>query len=325
MLFYLALFVLGLLLVLKGGDLFVDSSITIANRFKIPRIVIGGTIVSLATTAPELVVSTTASYMGNAGIALGNAVGSAIANIGLIVGIAAILAPVAIDVVDFRRRSLWMLLSAILVVLFSWDFDLGRGSGLILFILAVIYLFLNYWQSTHKKNTDEAVTETIPSENDIPFSKAILMFFIGAVLVIVGSKLLVNSGIAIATALKIPSLIIGLTAIAVGTSLPELVTAITSAKKKVADLAIGNIVGANILNLALITGISAMIRPLSIDLFTRNYAFVWLFIMIIAMMIIFWKKGTMGKKAGIFLVSLYVIYNLGLVYFAILDATNKTG
>ncbi|MDR3501175.1 MAG: calcium/sodium antiporter [Legionella sp.] len=323
MLFYLALFVLGLLLVLKGGDLFVDSSITIANRFKIPRIVIGGTIVSLATTAPELVVSTTASYMGNAGIALGNAVGSAIANIGLIVGVAAILAPIAIDVVDFRRRSLWMLLSAILVVLFSWDFDLGRGSGLMLFALSVLYLLLNYLQSTRKQKNKELTPEITSAENDASFSKAILRFLIGAVLVIVGSKLLVNAGIAIATALKIPSLIIGLTAIAVGTSLPELVTAITSAKKKVADLAIGNIVGANILNLAFITGVSAMIRPLSIELFTRNYAFVWLFIMIIAMMIIFWKKGTMGKKSGILLVSLYVIYNLGLVLFSVLGYANK--
>lgn len=318
MIFYLVLFVVGLLLVLKGGDLFVDSSITIASRLKIPRMIIGGTIVSLATTAPELVVSTTASYMGDAGIALGNAVGSAIANIGLIVGVSAILAPIAIDVRDFRRRALWMLLSAILVVVFSWDFDLGRGSGIILLSLGILYLSLNCLRAVLERKKEEPSSESEPTENNVSLRKAIIMFLLGAVLVIVGSKLLVNSGIAIAEALKIPSLIIGLTAIAVGTSLPELVTAITAAKKNVADLSIGNIVGANVLNLAFITGASAIIRPLSIDLFTRYYAFMWLFIMIIAMMIIFWKTGKMGKKAGISLLSLYVIYNLGLVFYSVM-------
>lgn len=317
MIIYLALFILGLLLVLKGGDLFVDSSITIASRLKVPRMIIGGTIVSLATTAPEFVVSTTASYMGDAGIALGNAVGSAIANIGLIVGVSAILAPIVIDVADFRRRSLWMLLSATLVVLFSWDFNLGRNSGLILFALAILYLSLNCIRAILERK--KTPSESVIQDSNISMKKAILMFLSGAALVIVGSKLLVNSGIAIAEALKIPSLIIGLTAIAVGTSLPELVTAITSAKKKVADLSIGNIIGANVLNLAFITGASAMIRPLSIELFTRYYAFLWLFIMIFALMIIFWKKGQMGKKAGIILVSLYVIYNLGLVFYSVME------
>lgn len=317
MIYYLSLFILGLLLVLKGGDLFVDSSIIIAERLNIPRIVIGGTIVSLATTAPELVVSTTASYMGDAGIALGNALGSAIANIGLIVGVSAVLAPIVIDVEDFRRRAIWMLLSAILVVVFAWHLNLARSSGLILFIMGLCYLSFECLRAIRERKKDEIVSDTSVAENSSSFKKAIMMFLVGAVLVIVGSKLLVNSGIAIAELLKIPSLIIGLTAVAVGTSLPELVTAITSVKKNVADLSIGNIVGANVLNLALITGTSAMIRPLSIEPFTRSYAFTWLFIMIITLMLIFWKKGRMGKKAGIMLLVLYVIYNLGLVFYSI--------
>lgn len=250
MLYYLALFVLGLLLVLKGGELFVDSSVIIAERLKIPRIVIGGTIVSLATTTPELVVSITASYMGDAGIALGNAVGSSIANIGLIVGVSAVLAPIAIDVEDFRRRAIWMLLSAILVVVFAWHLNLARSSGLILFIMSLCYLSFNFLRAIREWKKDEVVSNTIVSETSSSLNKAIMSFLVGAVLVIVGSTLLVNLGIAIAELLKIPSLIIGLTAVAVGTSLPELVTAITSAKKNVVDLSIGNIVGANVLNLA---------------------------------------------------------------------------
>lgn len=316
MIFYIFIFIAGLALVQRGGNYFVDSSIAIAGRLKIPRILIGGTIVSLATTGPELVVSTTASYMGDSGIALGNALGSAIANIGLIVSISAILAPIAIDVADFRRRSLWMLVSATLVFLFSWDLEITHQGGIILLILAILYLFLNALRAILERKKIEIPDENSSSEDNIPFKKAMIMFLFGAALVIIGSKLLVNSAIEIAEALKIPSIIIGMTAVAVGTSLPELVTAITSAKKKVADLAIGNILGANILNLALITGASAIINPLTLDIFTRYYAFSWVFIMIISMMIIFWNKGEMQKKAGFIMLSLYVIYNLGLVFFS---------
>lgn len=316
MIFYIFIFIAGLVLVQKGGNHFVDSSIAIAERLKIPRIVIGGTIVSLATTAPELVVSTTASYMGDSGIALGNALGSAIANIGLIVSVAAILAPIAIDVKDFRRRAIWMLVSAIFVFLFSWDLKITQQGGIILLALATLYLSLNTLRAVLERKQSKIPDENSSSESDLSNGKLILMFLFGVGLVIIGSKLLVNSSIEIAKALKIPSIIIGMTVVAVGTSLPELVTAITSAKKKVADLAIGNILGANILNLALITGASAVINPLSLDLFTRYYAFSWLFIMIIAMMIIFWKKGAMQKKAGFVMLSLYVIYNLGLGFFS---------
>ncbi len=319
MIYYIFLFMIGLLLVLKGGDVFVDSSITISLRLKIPRMVVGGTIVSLATTAPELVVSTTASYMGDSGIAIGNAVGSAIANIGLIVGISAILAPLAIDVKDFRRRALWMILSAVLVIIFSWDFEVNRTSGFILFSLGVCYLLFNSLRALFERSKNEINSKILLVPN-YSIAKAAMMFLFGAILVIIGSKFLVNSGIEIAKALKIPSLIIGLTVVAVGTSLPELVTAITSAKKNVADLSIGNIVGANILNLAFITGAAAIIRPLSIDHLTRYYAFTWLFIMLTAMVIIFWWKGKMGKKSGIILLTLYILYNLGLVVAAIMQA-----
>jgi cation:H+ antiporter len=319
MIFDLILFAIGLILVLKGGDYFVDSSITIATRLNIPRIVVGGTIVSLATTLPELVVSTTASYMGDTGIALGNAVGSAIANIGLIVSISAILLPISIDVIDFRRRALWMLFSAVLVFLFALDLEISRLSGLILFGVGILYLLANSLRTIFERKKERATSET-PSSKDsnISLGKAITIFLLGAVFVIVGSKLLVDSSIKIAEALHVPSLIIGLTAVAIGTSLPELVTAIKSAKKKAADLALGNIIGANILNLAFITGCAAMIRPLSLDGFTRFarfYAFSWLFIMIIGMMFIFWKKGEMTKKAGIVMLTLYVIFNLGLIFF----------
>jgi cation:H+ antiporter len=309
MLINLALFILGLFLILKGGDLFVDSSTTIATRLNVPRFIIGGTIVSLATTAPEFVVSVTASYLGDSGIAVGNALGSVIANIGLIVSLTAILSPVSVELLPFKRRSIMMLILAICVFIFAWNFEISRWGGLFLFLLAMIYLILNMVKANWERK--KATTEE-SNKITISIKKSIINFIIGTVLVITGSWLLVNAGTAIATALKIPSLIIGLTAVAVGTSLPELVTAITSAKKKVTDLSISNIIGANILNLSLILGTAAMIHPLTIDSFTRYYAFTWVFIMIIGVMLAFWKKGKMTKTTGMVLLSLYVIYIFGL-------------
>ncbi len=247
MLFQVVVFATGLMLVLSGGNLFVDASIAIANRLKIPRMIVGGTIVSLATTGPELVVSTTASYMGDSGIAVGNGLGSAIANLGLIIGLSAILAPLAVDVEDFRRRSLWMLFSAAFVFLYSLDLEISSRSGLVLFIVGILYLSLNALRAVIERKKEQPLHNPSASSDDQPLQNAILTFLGGAVLIIIGSKLLVSSGIAIANALGIPSLIIGLTAVAIGTSLPELVTAITSVKKKVADLSIGNIIGANVL------------------------------------------------------------------------------
>ncbi|MDP3919229.1 MAG: calcium/sodium antiporter [Candidatus Omnitrophota bacterium] len=299
----------GLLLVIKGGDLFVDSSVHISRRLHIPRIVVGGTIVSLATTVPELVVSATASYMGDSGIAVGNAVGSAIANIGLIVGVVAVLTPVVVDLADFRARSLWMLGSAILVIIFSWDLELPRTLGLILFAVALVYLAVDCIGAIRKRKTaDETPDET-------PLTKSLMTFALGAVMVGLGSRLLVTSGIQIASALGIPSVIIGLSIIAVGTSLPELVTAVTAARKGVPDLSIGNIIGANVLNLSMITGISAVIRPLSLLPFTRNYSFPWLMVFVGLMILMIGREGKIDKREGCILLALYFLYIAGLIVF----------
>lgn len=321
MLIQIILFILGLILVLKGGNVFVDSSTAIASLLRVPRFIIGGTIVSLATTSPEFVVSATASYLGDSGIALGNALGSVIANIGLIISVTAILTPISVELLPFKRRCLWMLMVTLIVCIFAWDSFISRIGGFFLVLSAIIYLILNMLKALweRKKNVSNIkssnIEETSSSEPITSMRKSILYFVMGTILVVVGSWLLVNSGIAIATALKIPSILIGLTAVAVGTSLPELITAITSAKKNVTDLSVSNIIGANILNLSLITGTAAMIHPLTIDTITRNYAFPWVFIMIVAIMLIFWKTGKMSKGAGIIMLLLYATYIVGLCFF----------
>ena len=297
----------GLLLVIKGGELFVDSSTHISSRLRIPRVVVGGTIMSLATTVPELVVSATASYLGDSGIAIGNAVGSAIANIGLIVGIVALLTPVVVDLADFRTRSRWMLGSAVLVVLFSWNLNLPRTYGVILFGVSLVYLAADGIGAIRKRKT----VQEIPDET--PLAKSLITFGVGAVMVGLGSRLLVTSGIEIASALGVPSVIIGLSIIAIGTSLPELVTAVTAARKGVPDLSIGNIIGANVLNLAMITGTAAIIRPLTLLPFTRNYSFPWMMVFILLMIVMIGREGKIDKREGGILLALYVIYIAGLI------------
>ena len=299
----------GLFLVCKGGDLFVDSSVYIATVMRVPRIIVGGTLVSLATTLPELVVSVTASVMKNPGIALGNAVGSVICNIGLILGGSAVLCQLSVPREDFRRRSLWLLVSSVLVILFSWSLYLSRPFAAILLGIFVAYLYFDYRQITSNRGAETAETKTEPEGS---LGKSIGKFLIGALLVVVGSRLLVKSAVAIATALGIPSIIIGLTIVAVGTSLPELVTAITAAKKGCADLSIGNIIGANILNLTLITGASGVIFPLTLTRLTQVYSFSWLMIFVLLVMFLFWKEGKLGKRGGILLFSLYLIYLIGV-------------
>lgn len=306
------LFIVGLVLVLKGGNLFVDSSTSIASLLRVPRFIIGGTIVSIATTSPEFVVSSTASFLGDSGIAVGNALGSVIANIGLIIGVTAVLTPISVDLKPFRRRCIWMLIITFIVLIFAWNSVISRWGGLFLVLSAIVYLILNMIKANWERKKSTLTEEVI--ETQFSMKKSILYFVIGTALVITGSWLLVNAGIAIATALKIPSVLIGLTAVAVGTSLPELITAITSAKKNVADLSVSNIIGANILNLSLITGSAAIIHPLTIDNITHEYAFPWVFVMIMTMIIMLWKSGKIAKKSGIFLLALYLLYVVGLYF-----------
>lgn len=305
----------GFLLLIKGGGWFVEASIRIAHKFHIPRIVVGGTIVSLATTSPETAVSVTASALGNSGVALGNAVGSVIVNTGLIVGICAGLNPITVDKKDFRRRSSWMLAAAMGVTVFSLTFGLNRITGLILLLGTAAYFFVDYRLLVSGRSAENQGAVSEP-EDRTSSDKSGLKFLIGAGLVLAGSRVLIAGAEGVAYALGIPSLVFGLTIIAFGTSLPELTTGIIAAKKNASDLSIGNIVGANIINLGGITGLAALVRPLSVDTGTLNYSFFWLFILIFTLMIFFWQKGRIQKAQGIVLVLLYAIYTSGLVFLS---------
>ena len=305
------LLVVGLLLIAKGGDLFVDSSVHIGRALHVPRFVIGGTLVSLATTTPELVVSAIASSRGDAGIALGNALGSCICNIGLIVGAVALISPVSIGRQEFVGRAAWMSAGGVLVLAFSWDLTLGRPAGVLLLVFAATYL---YWDYRGIRRIRAAREATPPGhEDDESVGKSALIFALGAALIIVGSRLLVTTGQALAAALGVPSAIIGFSIVAIGTSLPELVTGIMSALKRVPDLSLGNIIGANVLNLFLIVGVSGTIQPLSLQQSTQWYAFPWLGIFFAAIIVLIQRHGIVRSGAGVGLLVLYALYLTGLI------------
>ena len=311
MLYDILLIAVGFALVAKGGDLFVDSSIHIGRALRIPRFVIGGTLVSLATTTPELVVSVTAASMGDSGIALGNAVGSCICNIGLIIGLVAIIMPVRVDRSDFIRRAAWMVGGGVLVVAFSWDRSMERIYGLLLLAGAAAYLAWDLAGILRSRR--QSAGEAADPDAADGLAASVGWFAVGAACVIVGSRLLVTSGQGLAAALGVPSAIIGFSVIAVGTSVPELVTGVSAARKGVPDLSLGNIIGANVLNLLLIVGLSGTIQPLAIDPFSQGYGFPWIAIFFVTLIGIVLRFGLVRRAAGIALLLLYALYIIGLV------------
>lgn len=242
MLINVFLLVVGFLLIIKGGDWFVDSAIWIAKLTKIPSFIIGATVVSVATTIPEVLVSVIATTQGSIDLALGNAIGSIIANIGLIMGISLFVLPPKGVTKDYLIKGFYMVGSAITLILLSIDGFLSKPQSIILWILLIGFFALNLKFTFEETNDDVLMFER----------KYIVFFILGALGVVIGARLLVDNGVAIAQALNISEAIIGLTIIAVGTSLPELVTTITALIKKNSGLSLGNIVGANVMNILLV-------------------------------------------------------------------------
>ena len=249
MLINILLLILGLGFIIKGGDWFVDSAIWMAKITKIPPFIIGATIVSLATTVPEVLVSVLATAQGSTDLALGNAIGSIIANIGLIMGLSLYVAPPKSTSKDYIIKGLYMVGSALVLIFLSLDGELSKLQSMILWVLLIGFFVLNITTSQKQEDIEEVSFD----------KKYILLFILGAVSVVIGARLLVDNGVAIARALNVSEAIIGLTIVAVGTSLPELVTTITALIKKNSNLSLGNIVGANIMNILLVIPASTLV------------------------------------------------------------------
>lgn len=250
------LFALGLVLIIKGGDWFVDSAVWIAEVTGIPSIIIGATIVSIATTLPELIVSVTANLQGSSEMAIGNAVGSIICNIGLISSLGFIALKNKIHKKLFFKKSAIMIAVLVIFTIFAWDLTFSHFEAIIVGLFIILFIYYNIKGS--KESTEEYKLDPSDLTKKV-IIKNIILFIAGAAGIIVGATLLVNNGRIIAEQLGVPEAIISLTMIALGTSLPELTTMISSIKKKNQDIGLGNIIGANILNVALILTSSSLI------------------------------------------------------------------
>lgn len=304
------LFVVGLVLIIKGGDWFVDSAVFIANLTGIPKFIIGATIVSVATTLPELTVSVTGVIDGELDLAVGNAVGSVTANIGLIMGISLVCMPAVIKRSQFWLKGVLMSAAALLLWILCKDGTLHMLPSFALFVLLAVYVWDNIRDAKNDVGSDE---RELVDKKELP--QQLVMFVVGVAAIVVGSKLLIEYGSEIALLLGVPSAIIGVTMVAIGTSLPELITTLTAIRKRESSMSIGNIIGANIIDLALILPICSVVSDGKLTIAEQSYAldmpmcFGMTLIAVLPPLI----KGKLYRWQGILMLALYAVYVVILV------------
>lgn len=304
---------LGFIIIIKGSDMLVDGSVNLAKFLKIPTLVIGLTIVAIATGVPEIAISISSSLKGSNGLLLGNLLGSNIFNILFILGLIAIIKPLHIKKEIILKNYAFALLSCLVLFIISYDIYFGdslvnvitRTEGILLLCFAGIFLYSTVLEATLDKN--------IKVEKGKFSFKDILYIVVGIVLIGLSAEVIVNSAVNISKWLGIGEDLIGLTIIAVGTNLPELVTSIVAVRKGEIDIAIGNLVGTNIYNIFLILGLAATINPITIS----SNAFIDIIVLAITSFIVYifiQHKKDINRKEGIIMILLYIIY---IVYVVI--------
>ncbi|MCD7709563.1 MAG: calcium/sodium antiporter [Clostridiales bacterium] len=300
-LLWIVLLVVGFVILIKGADWFVDGAAGIAAKFKIPQLVIGLTIVAMGTSAPEAAVSISSSLKGNADITIGNIVGSNLMNVLLILGITSIIVPLAVKRSTVRYEIPYMLLITLVLLLFGFTGNrIVFWEGIVLWALFIAYLaYLFIMAKRNREEGDEIKVR--------PVWLLLIMLVGGIALVIIGSNFLVDAASAIAAALGMSERFIALTIVAFGTSLPELVTSITAARKNEADLAIGNIVGSNVFNILFVVGTTALITPVA---FAQEFALdtVFVFLSGLLLWLCVFKTKELRRWAGIIMLVCYAAY-----------------
>lgn len=302
------LFIWGLLMIIKGGDWFLDAIIWISERTGISLGIIGATIVSLATTLPEFFVSTVASRDGFTDMAVGNSIGSCICNIAFIIGISALIRPIKVKEKFFGAKGIMMIGYLLIFFYFAMDGLVTHNEGKILIFLILFFVLINILDYRKGNLNTMRVDKKHISKKDMV--KQTLKFLMGITFIIIGANILVDTGVEIANILRIPKQVVSLTLLALGTSLPELITALSSIKKDKQSVSLGNIIGANILNLTVVLGGSALVssngliisqQTLGLDIFVAIFVAV-----------IFILSGVLFKKinriVGIILLFTYGAY-----------------
>ena len=310
-------FAVGLLLLIKGGDWFVDGATGLARRFHLPDIIVGATVVSIGTTLPEVMVSATGAMLGQGAMAYGNAIGSIICNTALIAGISVAFNPGPANAKTMKMPVIFFFSSAALYCVAAYLLGyFPRWMGLVMLAIFVVYLILNVRQGL--KHPDEVEEEEESDGKPRTLLMELVLLVVGAALIAVGADLLVEHGTIIAQFLGVPETVIALTFVALGTSLPELVTTITSLKKGHASLGIGNVIGANVFNLVLVSGVAVTLAPFEVPvgklLLGRNASLVLDIPLMLIVMLLLCVPALTRKKLerwqGILLLCIYAAFCL---------------
>jgi cation:H+ antiporter len=296
MLLFSIAIVAGLVVLVWSADRFISGAAALADNLGVSPMLIGLTVVGFGTSAPEVLVSTMAAFNGNPGLAIGNAVGSNIANIGLILGFTALLIPLSVHSSVLRREYPLLLAVSVMAYVLMWDGDLGRLDGA---LLAVTLVGVLGWMIyTAKTGATDPIAGEFDAEipHDVPTRKALMLLLMGLIFLLVSSRLLVWGASNVASAMGVSDVIIGLTIVAIGTSLPELAASITSALKGEDDLAIGNVIGSNLYNLLAVLSIPGLVAPggFSAEVMSRDLP-----VMLILTIFLFFMGHGLGKQGRI--------------------------
>ena len=304
------LLIIGFFLLIKGADLFVDGAASIARKFNIPSMVIGLTIVAMGTSAPEAAVSITSSLAGQNDMSVANVVGSNFFNILMVLGVSAILAKLPVQKNTVKKDTPFLLIVSGLLLLFAIDKHISRIEGI---VFLVVFAYFLYTTIKSAKNTPESISndEVAASEDEVPeempMFKTIILSIIGIVGIVLGGDMVVDSATSIATQFGMSANLVGLTIVAVGTSLPEFVTSIVAIKKGETEIAIGNVIGSNVFNILLVLGLATSICPIAISTFAL-FDIIFMVGITILLFIFMKKDNCLVKKHGFILVAIYIAY-----------------
>lgn len=306
------LLILGFILLIKGADFFVDGASSIARFLRIPSIIVGLTIVAFGTSAPELSVSFSAALQGSNEIAISNVLGSNIFNLLVVTGCCAVISAVPVSKPLLKKELPFSIFAAALLLVFAIPFGgsllISRPEGLILLVCFVGYLI---WQITGALKSRKE-TEEDPMEKIISPVRSIILIILGCAMIVLGGDFVVDSATTIAQAFGLSETLIGLTIVAIGTSLPELVTSIVASRKGENDLSLGNVVGSNIFNLLMILGLSTSINPIPIQP-TVIFDTVFLVAISLIILVFAWSKGKISRREGLIMLALYIIYDIYII------------
>lgn len=319
----------GLVILLVGGDVLVRGAVALAQRLGVPPLVIGLTVVAFGTSSPELVVCVKSAIAGVPEIAIGNVVGSNIANILLVLGVPAVIFPIACNAESVRRDSAIMVAVSMLFVALCWTGVIQFWQGAIMLALLIGFLVRSYLSSRNGDQTVEAIVDEIEGIAVRPHSMFVssVLVLVGLVGLVAGSSLLVDGATGLARAAGIPEEVIGLTLVAIGTSLPELATSVVAAIRRHGDVAVGNVVGSNLFNILGIMGVTAMVRPIPVPDQFLSFD-LWLMLASSVVLLLFVLRGaSINRLAGTVLAVGYAIYLWALFHgvSAMADHAAMTG